>query len=388
MPKLVTEFNCLATVNPVIAKEVSPGSKIKATEVTAGSKKKLLWKCSKSHEWEATVLSRSYGSDCPYCSSMKILIGFNDLATVNPRLTKEVSPNSKIKATEVTVSSGKKLLWRCDNHHEYNARVSDRYMGGGCPYCSNRKLLPGFNDLAAVNPGLAKEVSPNSKIKATEVTSGSEKKLLWRCSNGHEWGARVRDRSRGNGCPYCSNKKTLPGFNDLATTNPELAKEVSHNSKIKATEVTAFSNRKLLWNCIKGHEWKSTVYNRSGGCSCPKCSGSKMEENLAKLIETLLPENVSILRNDRQLIKPYELDILIPDINLAFEFNGDYWHNNENMRKRHPQFDSSKQFDNFKKRECENKGFKLYFVREKQWVRNYEKTVDRVKKIIARNLGL
>ena len=175
-------------------------------------------------------------------------------------------------------------------------------------------------------------------------------------------------------------------INDLATTNPTLAKEVSPNSKIKATEVTAGSDKKLLWRCSKGHEWEASVYSRSKGIGCPRCSGSKMEENLAQLIKTLLPENTIILRNDRKLIKPYELDILIPDLNLAFEFNGDYWHSDKIIKKRRPQFESSKQFDEFKKHECDNKGVKLFFVRDKQWVDNYEKTVERINRIVAREL--
>lgn len=215
----------------------------------------------------------------------------------------------------------------------------------------------------------------------------SNRKILWKCSKGHEWEAVVANRSQGRGCPYCSNKKILPGFNDLMTVNLELAKEVSPESKIKAIEVTTGSNKKLLWRCSKGHEWKTTVKTRSRGKGCPKCSGSKMEENLAQLIKTLLPQNTRTLRNDRQLIKPYELDILIPDLHLAFEFNGDYWHNDENIRKRHPQFNTSKQFDEFKKRECNNQGVELFFVREKQWVNNYEKTVGKVKKIIAEKLN-
>ena len=167
------------------------------------------------------------------------------------------------------------------------------------------------------------------------------------------------------------------------TTNPELAKEVSPNSKIKATEVTAGSDKKLLWRCIKGHEWKAAVRGRSQGSDCPRCSGSKMEENLAGLIKTLLPKNTPIIRNDRQLIKPYELDIFIPSLNLAFEFNGDYWHSDKIIRKNRPKFASSKQFDDFKKQECEKQGVKLFFIREKQWVNNYEKTIDRIKRIVG-----
>ena len=107
---------------------------------------------------------------------------------------------------------------------------------------------------------------------------------------------------------------------------------------------------------------------------------------MAQLIKTILPENTTIIRNDRKLIKPYELDILIPSLNIAFEFNGDYWHSDKVIRKNRPQFSSSKQFDNFKKQECEKQGIKLFFIRERQWANNYDKTVEKVKRIIAKNL--
>lgn len=180
--------------------------------------------------------------------------------------------------------------------------------------------------------------------------------------------------------------RLVVGVNDLTTMNPEIAKELSPNSKIKAPQVTAGSHKKLLWRCCNDHEWEARVDRRSQGRGCPKCSGSKMEENLAKLIKTILPENTTIIRNDRKLIKPYELDILIPSLNIAFEFNGDYWHSDKVIRKNRPQFSSSKQFDNFKKQECEKQGIKLFFIRERQWANNYDKTVEKVKRIIAKNL--
>ena len=54
------------------------------------------------------------------------------------------------------------------------------------------------------------------------------------------------------------------------------------------------------------------------------------------------------------------------------------------VRKHRPQLSSSKQFDDFKKRECEKQGIKLFFIREKQWVSNHEKTIERIKRIIAK----
>ena len=290
----------------------------------------------------------------------RLIVGVNDLATVKPELAKEVSPNSKIKATGVVVpvKTTKILQWIIDN------------------YSGNQESKNGDASYF------------DSMLIDTDVTFYGNKKLLWRCSRGHEWEATVVSRYHGRGCPFCSGDRVLSGFNDLATKNPKLAKEVSINSEIKATEVTEFSNKKLLWKCDKGHEWEATVCNRSNGRGCPKCSGSKMERDFAQLVKTLLPESITIIRNDRQIIKPYELDILIPSINLAFEFNGDYWHSDEMVRKSKPRFSSSRQFDDFKKRECEKHGVKLFFIWEKQWVNNYEKTVDRIKKIIAKNIGL
>lgn len=316
-------------------------------------------------------------------------MGFNDLATVNPVLSSEVSPDSEIKATEITFSSNKKLLWRCSGGHEWEESVNVRFQGRNCPYCSNVELLPGFNDLVTTNPDLAKEVSPNFGLSPAEILAfRNNVSVLWICGNGHEWESGLFSRYMGEKCPYCLNKKVLPGFNDLATVSPDLAGMVSENSPIRANEIMVNSSKKLLWRCDNGHEWESTIVGVYNGNGCLKCSGSKMEENLAQLIKNLIPEGTTILRNDRQIISPYELDIFIPTLGLAFEFNGDYWHSNEMIRKRHPQFASSKQFDDFKKQECKKHGVNLFFVKETQWVNNYEKTVERINKIIAKNLGL
>ena len=83
------------------------------------------------------------------------------------------------------------------------------------------------------------------------------------------------------------------------------------------------------------------------------------------------------------MIKPYELDILVPSLDLAFEFNGTYWHSDEVIRATKSSFSSSKAFDDFKKKECAKQGIKLFFVREKPWTENHDKEVKRVEKIVA-----
>ena len=79
-----------------------------------------------------------------------------------------------------------------------------------CPICSGQKVLEGFNDLATVNPSLAREWHPtlNGKLTAKQVTAGSsKKKVWWLCPRGHEYQATVANRSNGTGCPICKKEQ-------------------------------------------------------------------------------------------------------------------------------------------------------------------------------------
>ena len=124
-----------------------------------------------------------------------------------------------------TVSAGKhiKLRWRCKSNHEWDADVASRaLLGNGCPYCAGKVAIPGENDLLTVNPGLASEAFG---WDPTKYKAFSNKSVQWKCSAEHIWTAMITSRSAGNGCPYCSNKAVLTGFNDLATTHPDIAKQ-------------------------------------------------------------------------------------------------------------------------------------------------------------------
>ena len=54
---------------------------------TFGSNKKAWWVCSKGHEWEATVFSRTTNQrGCPYCKGVRVIFGETDLETTHPIL--------------------------------------------------------------------------------------------------------------------------------------------------------------------------------------------------------------------------------------------------------------------------------------------------------------
>ena len=114
-----------------------------------------------------------------------------------------------------------------------------------------------MSNLLKNNKDLMKEwtYEKNTNLNLNCLTSGSGKKAWWKCSKGHEYQAEVNKRSNGSGCPYCSNQKVLAGFNDIATTNPDLLElwDYDKNDKlgIYPTNVTKGSNKKHGGNVTK-----------------------------------------------------------------------------------------------------------------------------------------
>ena len=277
--KVLKGYNDLETTHPILALQWHPikNGNTKATEVTHGSDKKAWWLGECGHEWEAPICSRSQGSKCPYCSNQMVLIGYNDLATINPDLALQWHPtkNGNKRPTDYTAGSNKKAWWIGECGHEWDANIASRNSGRGCPYCSNQKLLVGFNDLSTKNPQLALQWHPtkNGSKHPTDYTSGSNKKVWWMCEKGHEWKIEIKIRNDGNGCPYCSNQMVLVGYNDLATTNSDLALQwhPTKNRSKRPTDYTAGSNKKAWWLCDKGHEWEATIASRNKGAGCKEC---------------------------------------------------------------------------------------------------------------------
>ncbi len=249
-------------------------------KITIGSHKKVWWKCEKGHEWEATIRDRNNGNGCPYCANKKIIKGYNDLETLNPKLSSEwnYERNSFLPST-VSQNSNRKAWWKCEKGHEWEATISSRNLGGNCPYCSNKKILKGYNDLATTNPQIAKEwnYKKNKTKLPTMFSQKSGKKVWWECEKGHEWEATIVDRYAGNKCPICTNRKILKGYNDLATTHPQIVEEWDYEKNINLlpTEVTSSTTKKVWWKCKEGHEWATYIRLRIIGHNCPVCSMKK-----------------------------------------------------------------------------------------------------------------
>lgn len=143
-----------------------------------------------------------------------VIPGENDFASRYPVLAREwdFEKNGHLTPDAVTGQSNRKVWWKCDLGHSYQAVISSRASDRqGCPYCSGQRVLKGFNDLATLLPKIADQWHPtlNGALTPEEVTCGSAKKVWWKCNVcGYEWKAIIYSRAGAQrcGCPMCAGK--------------------------------------------------------------------------------------------------------------------------------------------------------------------------------------
>lgn len=315
-------FNDLASQNPKIAAQLVDQSL--ATKLAPRSGRKVEWRCTVDprHVWTAPVNTRAGGHGCPVCNGKKVIAGVNDIGTTHPDVAVKLQNPSQ--ARTVTAFSAKKLTWTCEAGHSWNAPVSRITGGAGCPFCSGLTASRGETDMATTHPELAAQLLDPEM--GTKLKAQSNKKVAWVCEKGHVWEVSPNARAKGSGCPFCKNRRVIPGFNDLATTHPELAAQAISD----VSAVTHGSHTMVTWTCEKGHVWELSANNRiSKNLGCPTCSAtsfvSKDEKTLSEMIKTLVPDE-EVRTTVRNLLSRRELDIIIPKLNLAVEFNGNYFH--------------------------------------------------------------
>lgn len=302
-------------------------------KITLASRKRVFWKCHIcSGTWNTQVKERN---GCPYCSGFYALPGFNDLATTHPELSLQWDySKNQIRPEDVTHGSHKKVFWNCNKGHSWDAQINSRVKGQGCPYCNNKRVLTGYNDLETINPNLAKEwdYEKNESLKPSEVVFGSKKKVWWRCSNNHSWQAQIIYRNNGRGCPVCANRKIVKNYNDFASEHPELLIEWDFEKNEKApSEYACFSREKVWWICKKGHSWKAAIGDRSRGNGCAKCTEERRVSFPEKALLFYISKAVkNVVGNYRtEWLGAYELDIYLPEYKIGIEYDGTYGHSSE-----------------------------------------------------------
>jgi len=110
----------------------------------------------------------------------------------------------------------------------------------------------------------------------SKTFASMNRKLRWRCGEGHEWEAIPTSIKRGSWCPVCSGRAhcTLEEFKRIAKARGGECLSARYvNSAVK-----------LCWKCAMGHRWKAVPSSVKAGTWCPLCAGkSKTIEDMRHL---------------------------------------------------------------------------------------------------------
>jgi hypothetical protein len=380
---------------------------LKLSNFSKGSSQKIWWKCKEGHVWESSIVNRCKPRGCPKCrvqeQSTKFISAEHDiffLKNLNPEFYEEfdITKNKNIKKEKITIGDKRKFWWLCSKcGFSWLSKISARRRRGHtnckiCMYKLKEKNILSFNEdyvgkivdknksFGFIYPELAKEWHTEKNGYATPFDFGvlSNIKVWWKCKNNHEWETKISNRTKTvarnqkSHCPECKGR-VLKEYNTLAKINERVSLEwdYSRNEGLSPNNIKYNSNKLIWWKCKFKHEWQTKVYHRTiNNSNCPRCS---MASSLPEIrIYSELSKLVNNVRHRFILDKLTEIDIYLPNYNLALEYDGVYYHKNNYER------------DLSKNKLLKSKNIKLIRIREEGLPLTDENDVIVSKKIFSK----
>ena len=229
------------------------------------------------------------------------------------------------------------------NKYVYDGNIKEKTLWNWCIKNNRTEILDSFYLCNMNDVEVPKKKGPLNNEKA-----------FWYCKecNGI-YETQIYVKTKGYNCPYCTNRKVLTGFNDLKTKMPELAKEYSDENTIPVDEIYYKSGKRILWKCSKcGEKWETSAKQRvESRTGCPKCWNSR-QISFPEL--AILYYCRTVFTNVEYRNKQFgiELDVYIPEIKTAIEYDGGRWHKGNKIES-----------DNVKDKKCKEEGIRLIRVR-------------------------
>jgi len=257
-------------------------------------------------------------------------------------------------------SNKKKLTLICPGGHQWLARWDAFQSGSRCYTC--------FGKPKHSYTYIKDKIETEGCFLISKQYKGAFNKIKIQCSEGHIFSMKFNNFQQGQRCPECRLENMRLSF--------EYVKELIEKEGYSLLSTNYINcKEKLKLKCNEGH-----IYNASYNCfqqgeRCPicyaNCQTSKLEKEVLDIVKKFTKE--FIIENDRtQLINPItnrylELDIWIPSLNKAIEFNGEYWHKN-NVYK-----------DKQKLKQCKDKDISLMVIKEEDWKRDKDICINSIK---------
>ena len=304
-----------------------------------------------------------------------------------------------------------RVMLECVCGHKWDSSVKNIITGYGCPKCARRKLAEQQRlSIDDVNNRLKEASKGRYSFKEVIAYKNGDQHIECECLVcRHKWSNKyVHLVNRGQGCPKCAG--TLkPTYDEALHRLTEVAKD----RYTFEMGVYKNQNQKVKCKCLKcHHEWRTRYCNLLKGRGCVKCGcvwnakltnliylkngcpnqcyvvkkrTSKPEHEIANFIKENYPalevqQSVKNLIRNPQNTRWMELDIYIPELKLAFEFNGTYWHSDKLIGSKKNLFTSAQQYHDYKTEQCKKLGIKLIHIDEAEWKRSKSDILQTINK--------
>ena len=319
---------------------------------------KLLVRCPLGHEYKVTF-NNFKKRGCKKCQYINIA---NRQKFTYEYVKSYIESFDYVLLSKAYTNNQTKLLIRCSLGHEYKATFNKFKQGGRCSVCFGKQKLTYSYVKNYVE-------SFDYTLLSLEYRN-AHSKLLVRCSLGHEYEVKFNNFQQGQRCPYCAgNVKFTYSYvkNYIESFDYTLLSVIYINCETK-----------LRVKCPLGHEYKIDFFHfQNRDQRCPECSKrvSKGEQEVKDYIKYM---KYDIIGNDRtQIFNPLternlELDIWIPYLNKAIEYNGAYWHSNNYQKIK----------DKIKVEQCKQKNIDLLVIKEYDWLNNKENEEQKIIKFL------
>lgn len=208
----------------------------------------------------------------------------------------------------------------CYKHGEFTQRASGHLGGKGCSKCGHS--ISNHEEFVAK----ARKIH-GDKYDYSEVDFTSYKnKVAIICPVHGKFFQTPNTHFRKSGCINCSKHRK-------SDTEEFILKSLKvHNDEYdysKVNYINAVTKVKII--CKIHGEFEQIPASHLNGCGCPKCPSniSNGQNELMDFVKSVYDGEIII--NDRNIIKPYELDVFIPQKSLAIEYHGIYWHSSRSI---------------------------------------------------------
>ena len=249
--------------------------------------------------------------------------------------------------SELYVNNGEKIDICCPKGHLFKMGFWSFQSGQRCKVCANNNKRMDYEEVK-------KRINIDGYVLLSETYINTSIKLDIKCPKDHIFKMTVPDfHHMGNRCPQCnilSQRHTIEHVRSYIESEPGY--KLLSNEYINA-------RTKLDIQCKNLHVYKVTWCNFKLGYRCPSCKiRSKVEKKILGYVKEIY--NGEIIENNwTQLVNPktkrsLELDIWLPELMKAIEYNGNYYHSSEGSKFR----------DNIKVEQCKEKGINLLVINE------------------------